>query len=145
VGTGDASERAVRRYGPIVGLEVGREVAAPAEQVWDLLVDTARWPAWGPTVAGAEVLAGADGTRIGPGARGRVRTSLGPTLPFEVRAFEPGRRWTWAVAGVPATGHRVEPLGPGRCRVTFEVPTWAAPYLLVCRQALVRIERLATT
>jgi uncharacterized protein YndB with AHSA1/START domain len=127
-----------------VALEVGRTVAASAEQVWDLLVDTSRWPAWGPTVAGARIDSGGVGTRIGPSAAGRVRTSLGPSLPFVVDTFEPGRRWTWTVGGVPATGHRVEPLGDGRCRVTFEVPAWAPPYLAVCWLALRRIEALAT-
>lgn len=117
-------------------------MAAPAAAVWDVLVDTARWPAWGPTVAAAEVLSGGEGTRIGPGATGRVVTSLGPSLGFEVLDFEPGRRWTWAVGGVAATGHRVEPLGSGRCRLTFEVPVWAPPYLAVCLLALRRIDRL---
>ena len=122
---------------------MARQVAAPAPVVWDLLVDTRCWPAWGPTVSGAEVLTGGDGPRIGPGATGTVRTSLGPTLAFRVLDFEAGRRWTWAVAGVPATGHRVAP-SPGGCRVTLEVPAWAAPYLVVCRVALRRIEALAT-
>ena len=120
-------------------------MAAPAAVAWDLLIDTARWPAWGPTVAGAEVRTGGDGTRIGPGATGRVRTPVGLHLPFEVTDFDPGRRWAWAVGGVPATAHRVEPLADDRCRVTFEVPRWAPPYLAVCALALRRIERLATT
>jgi uncharacterized protein YndB with AHSA1/START domain len=127
-----------------VALEVGRAIGAPAERVWDLLVDTARWPAWGPTVSGAEIATGGVGTRIGPGATGRVRTSLGPSLPFVIEDFDPGRRWTWAVAGVSATGHRVDPLDDGSCRVTFEVPRWAPPYLAVCWLALRRIEALAT-
>jgi len=76
------------------------------------------------------------------GLRGRVRTRLGLSLPFEITAVEPGRAWRWRVAGVAATGHRVEPLGPMRCRVVFEVPRWAAPYALVCRAALRRLSRL---
>jgi hypothetical protein len=47
------------------------------------------------------------------------------------------------VAGVPATGHRVTPLGPGRCRVDFELSPWVAPYWLVCRIAAARVARLA--
>jgi hypothetical protein len=46
------------------------------------------------------------------------------------------------VAGIPATGHRVEALGPGRCRVVFEVPLLAAPYLAVCRLAAHRIRTI---
>jgi hypothetical protein len=52
------------------------------------------------------------------------------------------KTWAWTVAGVPATTHTVEP-APGGCRVAFGVPTPAAPYALVCRAALRRIERLA--
>ncbi len=118
-------------------------MSAPATAVWDLLVDTERWAAWGPTITDAVVDHGGEGSRIGPGATGQVRTVAGLRLGFRVRDMDPGRRWTWAVAGVPATGHRVEPLGADCCRVTFEVPVWAAPYLAVCAVALRRIERLA--
>lgn len=65
-------------------------------------------------------------------------------MPFEITVFEPGRRWDWTVAGVPATGHRVRATSGG-CRVLFDVPWWAAPYLTVCAVALDRIDRLATT
>lgn len=123
---------------------MGREVAAPAAVVWDLLVDTLRWPSWGPTVAGAEIRSGGVGTRVGPGATGTVRTTLGLTLPFRITDFVAGERWAWAVGGVTATGHRIEPLGADRCRVTFEVPRWVPPYLVVCALALRRIEHLAT-
>jgi hypothetical protein len=64
-------------------------------------------------------------------------------LPYTVTAFEPGRYWSWSVAGIPATGHRVVPQAGG-CLVTFTVPWWAPAYLPVCALALRRIERLAT-
>lgn len=70
-------------------------------------------------------------------------TVTGMTLSFEVTVFDPGRQWSWTVAGVPATGHRVDPT-PGGCRVCFDVPWWAWPYLSVCAVALGRIDRLAT-
>lgn len=124
---------------------MGRDLAAPAPVAWDLLVDTTRWPAWGPTVAGAEITAGGDGTRIALGATGTVRTPVGLGLPFRITELDPGSRWAWAVAGVAATAHRVQPLGDDRCRVTFEVPRWALPYLGVCAVALRRLERLATS
>ena len=58
--------------------------------------------------------------------------------------FDDGRSWAWTVAGVPATTHTVEP-APGGCRVSFGIPTLAAPYALVCLAALRRIELLAQT
>lgn len=121
-------------------LWASREVDAPAEVLWDLLTDPARWPEWGPSVAAAEL----DGDRLRAGALGRVRTAVGVTVPVEVTAVEPGRRWAWRVAGIPATDHRVDPLGPGRCRVGIGVPAPAAPYLAVCHVALGRLERIAT-
>ncbi len=63
-------------------------------------------------------------------------------MPFVVGIVEPESYWDWRVAGVAATGHRVEPLGPNRCRLTFTVPGWAFGYGLVCRLALMRIDRL---
>jgi hypothetical protein len=65
-------------------------------------------------------------------------------LPFAISTFEPGARWSWRVAGVPATGHRVEPTSDG-CRIVFEVPIVAAPYAAVCRVALRRLARLLAT
>jgi hypothetical protein len=57
-------------------------------------------------------------------------------------AFEPVRYWDWRVGGITATGHRVDPLGPHHCRLAFTMPRWAAPYRVICRAALKRIERL---
>lgn len=117
--------------------DVGAVVHASPAEAWSLLVDTTRWSEWGPSIAAVE-----SATRfVGPGSRGRVRTRFGVWLPFEVDDYVEGRRWSWRVAGLPATGHRVEPLEPGTCRVVFEVPVLAAPYAVVCRLALRRIER----
>jgi hypothetical protein len=118
---------------------VSAEIGAPAAAVWDLLVDLDAWPRWGPSVRGASVQGGA----LAAGARGTVVTALGVSLPFEVTTFEPGVRWAWKVGGITATDHRVEALGPDRCRVSFGVGWPAAPYLAVCRVALGRLGRLA--
>lgn len=124
-------------------LRTSRHVDADAERVWTLLVDTAWWPRWGPTVAGGEVDGHPDGL-VRAGSRGRVRTAAGFWLPFEVTSFEPGRRWSWDVAGIAATTHEVRPSADGRgCDVTFGVPLWAPAYLAVCALALRRIDRLA--
>ncbi|CUR60325.1 Polyketide cyclase / dehydrase and lipid transport [metagenome] len=119
-------------------LTVSRDLDAPADAVWSLLVDPTAWPDWGPTVAGVELA-----TRsVEPGSRGRVRTVVGVWLPFEITGWEPGRSWSWRIAGVPATTHTVRPTSAGGCAVTFGVPWWAPAYLPVCALALRRLEAL---
>jgi len=120
-------------------LGVSRIVEARQELVWDLLTDTRRWAEWGPSVVEAQCIT----RHIRAASRGRVKTALGLWLPFVVTEFVPGLFWAWRVAGIPATGHRVAPLGETRTVVTFEVPVLAAPYLIVCRTALRRIAAIA--
>jgi hypothetical protein len=119
-------------------METSIEIRAPASAAWNLLTDTSRWPLWGPSVSRVE----SAGQFIGPGSSGRVLTVFGVWLPFRVTEWVAGQRWGWEVAGIPATGHRVEALGPDRCRVVFEVPLLAAPYLTVCRLAAERIRNI---
>ncbi|WP_245758312.1 SRPBCC family protein [Halogeometricum limi] len=123
-------------------LVVERVVDAPADAAWDCLVETRTWPRWGPSVAAVR-----GPERIGPGATGAVKIAVvGAWVPFEVTTFDEGaRRWTWRVAHVPATGHRVAALGERRCRVAFEIPLVAAGYAVVCRRALSKIARLAAS
>jgi uncharacterized protein YndB with AHSA1/START domain len=120
-------------------LWVRRDIDAPQAVVWELLTDPKYWPEWGPSVRRAEV----DDDRLRKGAKGKVTTVAGLDVPFEITEFDEGVRWSWKVAGVSATDHTVEPLGPARCRVAFGVPWPAAPYLAVCRLALERIESMA--
>lgn len=114
------------------------EIDAPATAAWELLTDTGCWSQWGPSV----VAAGCAGRFIKAGSTGWIETILGVRLPFRITRFEAGRRWNWEVAGIPATGHLVESLGPDRCRVTFEVPLLAVSYLAVCRLAETSIKRI---
>jgi hypothetical protein len=118
-------------------LSVGRELAVTPAVAWRVLTDTRTWPVWGPTITAVDV----DTPVIDAGSRGRLRTPVGLWLPFEVTELVVEDHWRWRVAGVPATGHRVE-ARPGGCWVGFEVPALAAPYLAVCRLALGRIARL---
>lgn len=119
--------------------EVSREIEAPADSVWDILVDTETWPEWGPFVVDVE-----HGTRrISAQSEGRVRTAAGVWLSFRVTGGEPGAYWVWSVEGVRATGHRVESLESDRCRLVFEVPVVAAPYAAVCRRAARTIDGMA--
>lgn len=136
---------------------VTREIAAPAAQAWELLVDVRRWPEWGPSVAEARLDPSAPshggddgrpragGHHITAGSTGRVRPVVGPWIRFQVTAFDEGRSWSWRVAGVPATTHRVEAQDRDRCRVGFQVPVWATPYVMVCTLALRRIDGALTS
>lgn len=119
---------------------VSRRIAAPADAVWQLLVDLQAWPRWGPTVRSAAL---ADGAAFEVGSAGRVWTAAGVPLPFVICELDPGRAWGWRVAGVPATRHGVEPDGEC-CRAWMSAPAWAPAYLPVLAVALRRIEQLAT-
>lgn len=121
-------------------VELSRVVDAPADAVWDLFTDPARWPEWGPSVGAVDC----EADRLRPGTTGRVRVA-GVWVPFEVDVCDDERyRWTWRVAKIPATGHRVDPLGEHRCRAVFEIPILAGGYAVVCERALRRIAELAT-
>ena len=119
---------------------VDRLIAAPAEQVWQLLTDVLQWPLWGPSVRKAVLDNGE--TVLSEGARGTVWTAAGVRMPFHITEFTPQRRWRWTVAGVTATGHDVTPVDGG-CRVRFDMPWWAAAYLPVCAVGLDRLAKLA--
>ncbi|RLM72222.1 SRPBCC family protein [Halorubrum sp. Atlit-8R] len=119
-------------------LAVGRDVAAPPAATATALRDTRRWPEWSPSVSGVE----SSDRYVETGTTGRVRVA-GAWVPFRVSSAT-RLRWDWEVAGIPATGHRVEryPEDPDRCRAVIEVPLLAAPYVPVCRRALDRFAAL---
>jgi uncharacterized protein YndB with AHSA1/START domain len=117
-------------------LVVSRTIDAPADEAWELLIDTRRWPDWGPSVRAVD----ADRRVIDGETSGRLELPGGLWLPFEITSCV-DRRWTWEVARVPATGHFVEQRGTG-CRVGFELPVLASGYAPVCVRALEKIERL---
>ena len=120
-------------------LTIGKTYAISSDVIWWLITDTRLWPMWGPSVRAVDC----SDAVIHSASKGRILTSLGLWISFAVHDFEPGIYWDWRIAGVPATGHRVEPLGPGRCRLSFDTPAWAVAYLPVCYLALIRIQRLA--
>lgn len=120
-------------------LEASATIHVPATTAWRLLTDTRAWPQWGPSVRAVD----SPVRFIEAGTRGQVQTALGAWLPFQVTEWEPDESWAWSVAGIPATGHRVRPIGATTCTVAFTVPTWAPFYLPVCHVALRRLNRLA--
>lgn len=120
---------------------VDKLIAAPSSAVWEVLVDLRAWPKWGPTISRARL--DPPHSELALHVTGTVQTSLGFAVPFVVTEFEPGRHWAWKVAGVPATHHRVEPVGD-QTRATITVPPWAIAYLAVCVIGLRRIDDMLT-
>lgn len=121
-------------------LTVSRMVTAAPAAVWQVLTDLDDWPKWGPTVSGAELT---DATALELGVRGKVYTPVGLPLPFTITEFEPGRRWAWRVAGIPATAHGVDAVDDGT-RVWMSAPVLAAAYAPVLAIALQRIDRMTS-
>lgn len=82
-------------------------VKAPAERVWEVFSDVARWPEWTPTVESVERL---DEGRIHIGARTRIRQPKLPVAIWEVTELVEGEYFEWVSRGpgVKTTGgHRV--------------------------------------
>jgi len=123
-------------------LSFSRRVRAPQKEVWALLTDTESWPVWSPAITAVECAEGIIGRRT----RGRIRTTVGLWVPFEITelAPPPAARWSWKVGPVPAITHRVvaDPTHRSWSTVTFDLPAWAAAYAPMCVAALARIASL---
>jgi uncharacterized membrane protein len=82
-------------------------VQAPAERVWEVYSDVAKWPDWTPTVDSVERL---DAGRIHLGAKTRIRQpKLRPAV-WEVTELKEGEYFEWVshAPGLKTTGgHRV--------------------------------------
>ena len=118
--------------------EIGYTLNVPAEDVWDFITDTTRWPKWGPSVIAVDC----NDRYIKKGARGRVRIPLGLWVPFVITDYKDKTYWSWKIWGIRATGHRTEPIDERRCTLIFDVPALAAPYLIICWIAIRRIQNL---
>lgn len=94
-------------------------VYAPAEQVWQLLIDVAGWPSW--TESMREISRLDDGP-LRVGSRSRVIQPKGRPAVWTVTELEPLRNFTWT-AGQPglslAAVHRIEDAGD-HVRTTLE-------------------------
>ena len=76
--------------------ETSRHIDAPAQQVWDVLYDVARWPEWTPTVDSVERL---DDGPFGVGSRARLHQPKLPRAEWEVTEVVDGRSFTWEARG----------------------------------------------
>ena len=119
-------------------IDISRVIGYSPDRVWGLLTDTFTWKKWGPTVLDVR----SSDRYIKKGSHGRVKTALHFWVPFQITDLDPGKYWSWRIFGINATGHRIERLNESSCRLVFQVPLWAAPYLLLCKIALDRIEQL---
>jgi hypothetical protein len=117
-------------------VRVGKFYSALPLTVWDLITDTDKWPQWGPTVKRVQC----PERFIRKGTQGQVLTAFGIWLAFVITEYEHASFWSWNVASVKATGHRLQAANTGGCYLWFEVPIIAAPYSLVCQMALDRIK-----
>ena len=140
---------------PTFHLTASRDVDADAADVWAVLADYHQDPRWRTGVVA--MTASTDGTAVaGTTTREELRLA-GQTWINDgvIDDVEPGRRLRWHTRqGADANGARsVDPLAPGRCRVTLEleVRPHGAERLLapVLRRILARnlrrdLDRLAT-
>jgi len=116
-------------------IEISRTIHTSTDELWNLITDTARWVTWGPSIRAVE----SSEQFIRKGSRGRIKIIIGLWINFRVTEFKDGRYWSWSISGIHATGHRIELLNSNECRLVFEVPLFAAPYIIICQLALNRI------
>lgn len=106
-------------------------MAAPAQQIWELVADVRNTGRFSPEVMEAEWLDGADGPAVGAKFRGHVkRNEVGPVYwtTCRVTACEPGREFGFDVLigdrAVNTWHYRFDPAGDGTdVTESFRVPT----------------------
>jgi hypothetical protein len=90
--------------------------AGDEADAWARISQPGRWHEWAPHVRGAWGLQ----RQVRPGDRGAVRLLGAVPVPVEITRVEPGRSWTWRVAGMVEMDHRVEPR-EGGCTVAIDL------------------------
>jgi uncharacterized membrane protein len=97
------------------------DIAAPAQRVWDVMIDVERWPEWTGSVSSVELL---DRGPLGVGSRARIRQPRLAAAVWTVTTIEPGRYFEWrsVLPGLTSIGgHRVEAQGSDRSRVRLSL------------------------
>lgn len=90
-----------------------RHIEAPAQAVWEVLFDVARWPEWTPTIDCVDRL---DDGPFQVGSRAKVRQPRLPQATWEVTEVVAGRSFTWVATGPgmrTIARHEVVPDGTG--------------------------------
>ena len=73
------------------------DVKAPAEIVWELLIDAQNWSTYFPPENQVKILSG--GPKLALGTK-LTRVTVGASMPQVVTEFEPGRTLAWKVTSV---------------------------------------------
>jgi uncharacterized protein YndB with AHSA1/START domain len=97
------------------------DIAAPPEQVWEVLVDVERWSDWTDTVTWVRRL---DEGPLRAGSRAKINQPKVPETDYVVTELEPGRSFTWVATGpgvLTTARHVIEPLPGGGARVRLSV------------------------
>jgi len=96
-------------------------IDAPAERVWETMIDVERWHEWTASITRIQRL---DDRPFGLGSRARVEQPRLPVAVWTVTDWRPGRVFTWVSTGpgFSTTGvHAVEPESPTTSRATLVV------------------------
>lgn len=89
------------------------DINAPAERVYDVMIDIDRWHEWTASITSIRRL---DGTAFEIGTRALIRQPNLPPATWTISKIEPGRRFEWVNKGpgLKVTGHHsVEPTENG--------------------------------
>jgi uncharacterized membrane protein len=95
------------------------EIGAPQERVWEVLSDLEAWPQRIETVETVELLTPAP---MKAGSRVRLKQPKLPEGTWDITVWDAPTyfEWTQKTSGITSVaGHRVDPLGQGRARLTL--------------------------
>lgn len=89
------------------------DIESPPAEVWTVMSDAERWPAWTASVSNVRRL---DQGPLRVGSRAVIKQPRFPPAVWTVTTLEPGRRFVWR-SGMPSLwvygDHSVEPRGGG--------------------------------